>query len=73
MLPIDKKDFVASTANRSLADLDKTQKCHTDLERLDQMFVELSTFWYCFLALITTVGLIVSLVSNIIIIYLFTR
>lgn len=38
-----------------------------------QMYVNLSTFWYCFLALITTVGLLISLISNMVIIYLFTR
>lgn len=37
------------------------------------LYVDLDTFWYIFLALITTVGLLVSFVSNMIIIYLFTR
>lgn len=39
----------------------------------EQLYVSLSTFWYCFLAFITTLGLLVSLVSNMIIIYLFTK
>lgn len=37
-----------------------------------QLYVNLNTFWYCFLAFITTIGLMISLVSNMIIIYLFT-
>jgi len=36
-------------------------------------FVELTTFWYCFLALITALALLVSLISNMIIIYIFSR
>lgn len=39
----------------------------------DHLFVTLSTPWYRFLALITTLGLLVSIVSNVIIIYLFIR
>lgn len=38
-----------------------------------QMYVQLSTFWYVLFALITLVGLLVSLVSNMIIIFLFSR
>lgn len=38
----------------------------------EQLYVKLSTFWYCFFAFVTAVGLLVSLVSNMIIIYLFT-
>lgn len=50
----------------------------TELELADSqydehLYVSLSTFWYCFLAFITTMGLLVSLVSNMIIIYLFTK
>lgn len=36
-------------------------------------YVQLNTLWYLFLGLVTGVGLLVSLVSNMIIIYLFTR
>lgn len=39
----------------------------------EQLYVNLSTFWYCFLAFITIMGLLVALVSNMIIIYLFTK
>lgn len=39
----------------------------------EQIHVRLSTFWYCFLALVTGLGLLVSLVSNMIIIYLFAK
>lgn len=39
----------------------------------EQLYVNLSTFWYCFLAFITILGLLVALVSNMIIIYLFTK
>lgn len=38
-----------------------------------QKYVALTTFWYSFLAFITTSGLLISLISNIIIIYLFSR
>lgn len=51
---------------------DSIQMCPQDLDQPEQLYVNLSTFWYCFLALITTIGLIVSLISNMIIIYLFT-
>lgn len=36
-----------------------------------QMYVYLSPFWYTFMAVITAIGLFVSLISNMIIIYLF--
>lgn len=39
----------------------------------EQLYVNLSTFWYLFLALITAAGLLISLVSNMIIIYLVSR
>lgn len=42
-------------------------------QQAEHLYVNLTTFWYCFLALITTIGLVVSLVSNMIIIYLFSR
>lgn len=50
-------------------------KCPLELgaEQPEQLYVNLSTFWYAFLALITTVGLLISLISNMIIIFLFTR
>ena len=58
--------------NESLADV--SDECLAKGITLgpEQLYVNLSTFWYCFLALITAIGLLVSLVSNMIIIYLFT-
>lgn len=48
--------------------------CHeTDLVKPEHFYVNLSTLGYCFLALITTLGLAISLISNMIIIYLFIR
>lgn len=62
----------------SFVDLNLTNKqarqCHEiGLIHPEQLYVNLSTFWYCFLALITLLGLIISLISNMIIIYLFIR
>lgn len=48
--------------------------CHErDLVKPEHFYVNLSTLGYCFLALITTLGLAISLISNMIIIYLFIR
>lgn len=62
ILPDDEHLAINSTASHN--------KCYVDQE--EHLYVNLSTFWYCFLALITTLGLLVSLVSNMIIIYLFS-
>lgn len=50
--------------------LDKSE-CQSDHE--EQLYVTLTTFWYLFLASITAAGLLISLVSNMIIIYLVGR
>lgn len=44
--------------------------CLTDS---DKLYVDLKPFWYDFMALVTIIGFAISMVSNAIIIYLFTR
>ena len=60
-------------ANQTPVQTCSSSSNQSDANQTEQLYVQLNTFWYVFLALITTIGLVVSLVSNMIIIYLFTR
>lgn len=64
-------ESVTATANLDVGAAAAANCSSTD--NPNNQSVQLSSFWYILLALITSVGLLVSLVSNMIIIYLFTR
>lgn len=71
---LTKTDAQVSTSNsNNLTHTNNHTSCPSNLNQPDQLYINLNTFWYCFLALITSVGLIVSLISNAIVIYLISR